>query len=109
MAVPFSMSTEGWPACASAASIHLVTQSSDALCRVFRLPYNLSYFLEALSHYQNIQLTSGLSLTQFADSVQQNRGFLDDHEYVESVRLTPLLSHRHSHRYPYLEELKAQA
>ncbi|KAH9934552.1 uncharacterized protein BXZ73DRAFT_100743 [Epithele typhae] len=40
------------------------------------------YHLEvAYEHYQELALTSGLSLTQYASAVVREKGFLGDHEY----------------------------
>jgi hypothetical protein len=43
----------------------------------------------ALAHYRELVFTSGKTLTQFAESISSDKGFLDDHEYV------PFFEHPH--------------
>jgi len=55
------------------------------------IPNELAALEVALSHYQDLIQTSGLSKSQWADMVSQERGFLGDHEY------------------PFLQDLVSQA
>ncbi|KAI0634421.1 hypothetical protein C8Q77DRAFT_753033 [Trametes polyzona] len=45
------------------------------------IPFDDQHLEFALGHYQELAFTSGMSLTQFADIISRDRGFLDDHEY----------------------------
>ncbi|KAI9070292.1 hypothetical protein FKP32DRAFT_1670478 [Trametes sanguinea] len=54
------------------------------------IPFDDQHLEFALSHYQELAFTSGLSLPQFADLITRERGFLDDHEY-------PFLQHIVAH------------
>ncbi|KAI0672028.1 hypothetical protein C8Q78DRAFT_1068687 [Trametes maxima] len=54
------------------------------------IPFDDQHLEFALAHYQELALTSGLSLPQFADAIMRDRGFLGDHEY-------PFLQHIVAH------------
>ena len=59
-----------------------------------RIPYD-DYHLEvALSHYKDLAMTSGLSLSQYAGAISRDRGFLDDHECVGSLLYDVMCAHR---------------
>ncbi|GJE93113.1 hypothetical protein PsYK624_092720 [Phanerochaete sordida] len=60
-----------------------------ALCDL--VPRDLEQMEAALAHYRELLFTSGKTLTQFAECISRDKGFLDDHEY------------------PFLQELVAQA
>ncbi|KAL7284882.1 hypothetical protein ACG7TL_002196 [Trametes sanguinea] len=51
------------------------------------IPFDDQHLEFALSHYQELAFTSGLSLAQFADLIARERGFLDDHECVTAYSL----------------------
>ncbi|KAI0752469.1 hypothetical protein C8Q80DRAFT_455726 [Daedaleopsis nitida] len=45
------------------------------------IPFDDYHLGVALEHYQDLAMTSGLSLPQFASAIIRERGFLNDHEY----------------------------
>ncbi|TBU57611.1 hypothetical protein BD310DRAFT_949327 [Dichomitus squalens] len=45
------------------------------------IPFDEYHLDVALTHYQELALTSGMSLSQYASTISRDRGFLDDHEY----------------------------
>ena len=47
-----------------------------------RIPFDEYHLDVAVQHYQDLALTSGLSLPQYASAIARDRGFLDDHEYA---------------------------
>ena len=71
-----------------------------------RIPFDQYHLEVALGHYQDLALTSGMSLPDFVNVISRERGFLGDHECVESSRrlFRPLTT---SARYPFLEHIIA--
>ncbi|KAI0767712.1 hypothetical protein C8Q74DRAFT_1281951 [Fomes fomentarius] len=45
------------------------------------IPFDDYHLGVAYDHYQELAMTSGLSLSQFASAISRDRGFLDDHDY----------------------------
>ncbi|KAI8989235.1 hypothetical protein BD414DRAFT_415396 [Trametes punicea] len=62
------------------AELQVVPHSPFAVI-THRIPFDDQHLEFALSHYQELAFTSGLSLAQFVEIVSQDKGFLDDHEY----------------------------
>ena len=50
-----------------------------------RIPFDEYHLDVAVQHYQDLALTSGLSLPQYASAIARDRGFLDDHEYASAL------------------------
>jgi hypothetical protein len=79
----------------------------DCAIRLFaRVPRDMSE--AAFSHYRELLFLSGLSSAQFAECINRDRGFLDDHECVIFTS-RPRLNLACVCRYPFLQELVAQA
>ena len=60
----------------------------------------------AREHYQDLALTSGLTLSQYAAVLSKERGFLGDHEWVaRASTMERALTSLQSHRYPFLQHI----
>ena len=64
------------------------------LTRARRIPLDEYHLEVALSHYQELALSSGLPLAQYLVTMTRERGFLGDHECVTSrcTSGTPVLT-----------------